>query len=229
MSLLTRLGRLDGRNEQVMIFSAQTQTSASDENVQSIKMLIHRKIVEEITPEEQNIMAANNQDNAVQVDAIIQKYFKRVMENNPYAISLGERNRIVSEIRDEMMGLGPIEPLLKDDSITEIMINGAKKIFVERLGKLQMTNVTFHDDTQLNNVIERILSPIGRRIDESSPLVDARLADGSRVNIIIPPLSIVGPAVTIRKFSKKPFSIENLVNFGTQNGKVPAGVRPGKG
>ena len=225
MSLLTRLGRLDGRNEQVMIFSAQKEDRTTDENVQSIKMLIHRKIVEEITPEEQNIMASNQQDNAVQVDAIIQKYFKRVIENNPYAISLGERNRIVSEIRDEMMGLGPIEPLLKDDSITEIMINGAKKIFVERLGKLQMTNVTFHDDTQLNNVIERILSPIGRRIDESSPLVDARLADGSRVNIIIPPLSIVGPAVTIRKFSKKPFSIENLVNFGTMNSKMAKFLR----
>ena len=218
MSLLTRLGRLDGRNEQVMIFSAQKEDRTTDENVQSIKMLIHRKIVEEITPEEQNIMASNQQDNAVQVDAIIQKYFKRVIENNPYAISLGERNRIVSEIRDEMMGLGPIEPLLKDDSITEIMINGAKKIFVERL-------VTFHDNTQLNNVIERILSPIGRRIDESSPLVDARLADGSRVNIIIPPLSIVGPAVTIRKFSKKPFSIENLVNFGTMNSKMAKFLR----
>ena len=96
MSLLTRLGRLDCRHEQVMIFSAQKEERTTDENVQSIKMLIHRKIVEEITPEEQNIMAANHQDNVVQVDAIIQKYFKRVMENNPYAISLGERNRIIS-------------------------------------------------------------------------------------------------------------------------------------
>ena len=225
MSLLTRLGRLDGRNVQVMIFSAQKEDRTSEENVRNIKLQIHRKIVEEITPEEQSILSINQEGNALQVDAIIQKYYKRVMEDNPYALSLGERNRIVNEIRDEMMGLGPIEPLLKDDSITEIMINGPKKIFVERLGKLQMTNVTFHDNTQLMSIIERILSPLGRRIDESSPLVDARLADGSRVNIIIPPLSIVGPAVTIRKFAKKPFSIDNLVSFGTMNDKMAKFLR----
>lgn len=219
MSLLTRLGRLDGRNEQVMIFSARKEDRTSDENIRSIKLQIHKKIVEEISPEEQ-IILSTNQDNPMQVESIIQKYYKRAMEDNPYAVSLGEQKRIINEIRDEMMGLGPIEPLLKDESITEIMINGPKKIFVERLGKLQMTNVTFHDNTQLMNIVERILSPIGRRIDESSPLVDARLADGSRVNIIIPPLALAGATVTIRKFSKKPFNIDNLIRFGTLSKKM---------
>ena len=127
----------------------------------------------------------------------------------------GERARIVADICDEILGLGPIEPLLKDETITEVMINGPKKIFVERKGKLQLTNVQFHDDAHLMTIIERIVSPLGRRIDEASPLVDARLADGSRVNAIVPPLSLIGPCVTIRKFTKNPLSIDNLVGFGT--------------
>lgn len=225
MSLLTRLGRPDGRNEQVMIFSAQKEDKTNEERIQSLKMQVHHKIVEEVTPEEQIILQNNNEENAQNVEAVIQKYLQIVLEDNPHAISRGNRHQIVEELRDEMMGLGPIEPLRKDDSITEIMINGAKKIFVERLGKLQMTDVKFHDDAQLMNVIERILAPLGRRVDESSPLVDARLMDGSRVNIIIPPLSLVGPAVTIRKFSKRPFSIENLISFGTLSEKMATFLR----
>ena len=225
MSLLTRLGRPDGRNEQVMIFSAQKEDKTNEERMQSVKMQVHHKIVEAVTPEEQIILQNNNEDNAQNVEEIIQKYLDEILESNPHAVSRNHRYKIVEELRDEMMGLGPIEPLRKDDSITEIMINGAKKIFVERLGKLQKTDVTFHDNAQLMNVIERILAPLGRRIDESSPLVDARLMDGSRVNIIIPPLSLVGPAVTIRKFSKRPFSIENLISFGTLNEKMAKFLR----
>ena len=131
------------------------------------------------------------------------------------SIPRGERARIVADICDEILGLGPIEPLLKDETITEVMINGPKQIFVERKGKLQLTNVQFHDDAHLMTIIERIVAPLGRRIDESSPLVDARLADGSRVNAIVPPLSLIGPCVTIRKFTKNPLSIDNLVGFGT--------------
>ena len=138
-----------------------------------------------------------------------------MLAENPFAVPRGERAQLISDIRDEMLGLGPIEPLLKDETITEIMINGPKKIFVEQMGKLHLTKVQFHDETHLNNIIERILTPLGRRVDESSPLVDARLADGSRVNIIVPPLSLIGPCVTIRKFSKTPLSVENLISFGT--------------
>ena len=229
MSLLTRLGRTDGKNLQVMIFSSRKggETNVAEDRAQNLKLMIHRKIVEEITPEEQRIISAKNMsdDDLGLVNDIIDKYFKRVLETNPYAVPLGERTRLVTEIRDEMLGLGPLEPLLKDDTITEIMVNGPKKIFVEKLGKLTLTDVKFQDDQHLMNIIERILTPLGRRIDESSPLVDARLADGSRVNAIIPPLSLVGPAVTIRKFSKKPFSVENLIAFGTMDERMAQFLR----
>lgn len=229
MSLLTRLGRTDGKNLQVMIFSSRKggETNIAEDRTQNLKLMIHRKIVEEITPEEQRILSAKHtsEDDLSSVNDIIDKYFKRVLETNPYAVPLGERTRLVTEIRDEMLGLGPLEPLLKDDTITEIMVNGPKKIFVEKLGKLTLTDVKFQDDQHLMNIIERILTPLGRRIDESSPLVDARLADGSRVNAIIPPLSLVGPAVTIRKFSKKPFSVENLIAFGTMDERMAQFLR----
>ena len=226
MSLLTRLGRLDGKNEQVMIFGAgKTVEKTVDDGVQRLKLEIHKRIVSEISPVEQKALASSSDENAAQVTSIINRYFEMVMNENPYAVPLGEKNRIISEIRDEMLGLGPIEPLLKDDSITEIMINGPKKIFVERLGKLTLTDVQFQDNDHLMNIVERILTPIGRRIDESSPLVDARLKDGSRVNVIIPPLALLGACVTIRKFSKKPFSVENLIAFNTMDERMAMFLR----
>ncbi|HEY7358766.1 MAG TPA: CpaF family protein, partial [Ktedonobacterales bacterium] len=118
-------------------------------------------------------------------------------------------------IAAEILGLGPIEPLLNDDSVTEIMVNGPKQVYVEQGGRLYKTDIHFKDDDHVMRVIDRIISPLGRRCDESSPMVDARLTDGSRVNAIIPPLSLVGPVLTIRKFSKTPFTENNLVHFGT--------------
>ena len=227
MSLLTRLGREEGSNVQVMIFtSGRTIEKTVDDSVQRLKLEIHKRIVSDISPAEQQALAANDSvDNAAQVTGIINRYFDLVMEDSPYSVPLGERNRIVSEIRDEMLGLGPLEPLLKDDSITEIMVNGPKKIFVERLGKLTLTDVQFQDNDHLLNIVERILTPIGRRCDESSPLVDARLKDGSRVNVIIPPLALQGACVTIRKFSKKPFSVENLIAFNTMDERMAMFLR----
>lgn len=227
MSLLARLGRPNAENRQVMIFASygSTEQVSEERSLQKLKLKIHRRIVESMTPEEQHALATAKHENTDQVDAIIGRYFERVLANDPFSVPLGERAHIVAEIRDEMLGLGPIEPLLKDDSITEIMINGPQHIFVERMGKLQLTDVRFHDDAHLMNIIERILTPIGRRIDESSPLVDARLEDGSRVNVIIPPLALMGPCVTIRKFSKKPFSVENLIAFGTLDEKMAIFLR----
>ena len=167
-----------------------------------------------MSDQEQQFLASNSHTRA-EVEELISSYCQRVLDDNPMNVPRGERARIVADICDEILGLGPIEPLLKDESITEVMINGPKKIFVERKGKLQLTNVQFHDDDHLMTIIERIVAPLGRRIDESSPLVDARLADGSRVNAIVPPLSLIGPCVTIRKFTKNPLSIDNLVGFGT--------------
>ncbi len=212
--LLERLGRPAGEPIQQKIIFGRRQAEAKEDNYQELKLAIHRRIVDEMSDQEQQFLASNNHTRA-EVEELISSYCQRVLDDNPMNVPRGERARIVADICDEILGLGPIEPLLKDDSITEVMINGPKKIFVERKGKLQLTNVQFHDDAHLMTIIERIVSPLGRRIDESSPLVDARLADGSRVNAIVPPLSLIGPCVTIRKFSKNPLSIDNLVGFGS--------------
>jgi pilus assembly protein CpaF len=122
---------------------------------------------------------------------------------------------MLEQITDEIIGLGPLEPLLRDESITEVMVNGPRQVYIERSGKLELTNVVFQNDDHVMRIIDRIIAPIGRRVDESSPMVDARLTDGSRVNAIIPPLSLVGPVITIRKFSASPFTTDDLIRFGT--------------
>lgn len=212
--LLERLGRPAGEPIQQKTIFGRRQAEAKEDNYQELKLAIHRRIVDEMSDQEQQFLASNNHTRA-EVEELITSYCQRVLDDNPMNVPRGERARIVADICDEILGLGPIEPLLKDESITEVMINGPKKIFVERKGKLQLTNVQFHDDAHLMTIIERIVSPLGRRVDEASPLVDARLADGSRVNAIVPPLSLIGPCVTIRKFTKNPLSIDNLVGFGT--------------
>lgn len=212
--LLERLGRPAGEPIQQKIIFGRRQAEAKEDNYQELKLAIHRRIVDEMSDQEQQFLTSNNHTRA-EVEELISSYCQRVLDDNPMNVPRGERARIVADICDEILGLGPIEPLLKDETITEVMINGPKKIFVERKGKLQLTNVQFHDDAHLMTIIERIVSPLGRRIDEASPLVDARLSDGSRVNAIVPPLSLIGPCVTIRKFSKNPLSIDNLVGFGS--------------
>ena len=212
--LLERLGRPAGEPIQQKTIFGRRQAEAKEDNYQELKLAIHRRIVDEMSDQEQQFLSSNNHTRA-EVEELISSYCQRVLDDNPMNVPRGERARIVADICDEILGLGPIEPLLKDESITEVMINGPKKIFVERKGKLQLTNVQFHDDAHLMTIIERIVSPLGRRIDEASPLVDARLSDGSRVNAIVPPLSLIGPCVTIRKFTKNPLSIDNLVGFGT--------------
>ena len=126
-----------------------------------------------------------------------------------------ERMACASDIADEILGYGPIEPLLEDPNVTEIMINGPRKVFFEQSGVLQLSGRVFRDDDHIMRIIEKIVVPINRRIDESSPMVDARLPDGSRVNAIIPPLAVDGPTVTIRKFARDPFTVDDLVSFGT--------------
>ena len=130
-------------------------------------------------------------------------------------LSRAERQRLFETIVAEILGYGPIEPLLADDTITEIMVNGAKQVYIERAGKIVKTSLSFESDDHAMRIIDRIVAPLGRRIDESSPYVNARLPDGSRVNAIIPPLAINGPTLTIRKFSRTPLTIENLVEFGS--------------
>jgi pilus assembly protein CpaF len=131
-----------------------------------------------------------------------------------------ERRQLVREITDDILGYGPLEPLLRDDSITEVMVNGADRIYVERNGKIEKAGTTFVDDAHLLRIIDKIVSQVGRRVDEASPMVDARLPDGSRVNAIIPPLSLRGPTLTIRKFSRDPYTMDDLINFTTVTPKA---------
>ena len=131
------------------------------------------------------------------------------------ALNLNERNQLVNDILDELLGLGPLEPLLKDATINDILVNTHSQVFVERFGRLQMTPVQFKDDRHLLRIIDKIVSAVGRRVDESSPMVDARLADGSRVNAMIPPIAVDGPLLSIRKFAKIPIDMSKLIELGT--------------
>ncbi len=197
-------------------FAGRRALTSNNNVMQELKLAVHRRIVDEMTPEEQQVLV-RGEEARDQIKNIISVYSNRELSEGTYALSRGERIQLIDDISNELLGLGPLEPLLQNDAITEIMVNGPNQIFVEKKGKLELTDVHFYDNAHLMNIIERILTPLGRRVDESSPLVDARLADGSRVNIIIPPLSLVGPTITIRKFSKKALSIHDLVGFGTLN------------
>lgn len=141
--------------------------------------------------------------------------FDQILNEERIILSKPERMRLFDQIAAEILGFGPMQPLLEDDTITEIMVNGFKNIYIERSGKIFRVPITFEDDDHVMRIIERIVAPLGRRVDESSPYVDARLPDGSRVNAVIPPVSLVGPVLTIRKFSKNPIQMDKLIEFGT--------------
>ena len=149
------------------------------------------------------------------VRATIQELFDQVLAEENIVLTRPERHRLFEQIAAEILGFGPLQPLLEDETITEVMVNGAKNIYIERAGKIIRMPMTFESDEHVMRIIDRIVAPLGRRIDESSPYVDARLPDGSRVNAVIPPISLVGPVLTIRKFFKIPLTIDQLIQFGT--------------
>lgn len=149
------------------------------------------------------------------VRATIQELFEQILTEENIVLSRQEKHRLFEQIVAEILGFGPLQSLLEDDTITEVMVNGAKNIYIERNGKIHRVPVSFESDEHVMRIIDRIVAPLGRRIDESSPYVDARLKDGSRVNAVIPPISLVGPVLTIRKFFKNPITIEQLIEFGT--------------
>lgn len=175
-----------------------------------VKQKIHQAIVAEVKPE-----LLSDAAHEEELRTMIMEIANRIMGESGLLITRQDKQRIASELTDEVMGFGPITPLLNDDDVTEVMVNGPSHVYVERKGKLELTGVTFRDNEHVLQVIEKIVAPLGRRIDESSPMVDARLPDGSRVNAIIPPLAINGPSLTIRKFSRDPLQVEDLINFGT--------------
>ncbi|GAA0465578.1 CpaF family protein [Alkalibacillus silvisoli] len=152
----------------------------------------------------------------------IEQLVSQFMSEEKVIIPRQDKDLLITRILDESVGFGPLEPLINDDTITEILINGYDEVFVERFGKLEKSQVSFRDDDHVRHVIDRIVAPIGRRIDESSPMVDARLPDGSRVNAVISPVSLHGTLVSIRKFRKEPFQMNDLINFNTVNSQMAA-------
>jgi pilus assembly protein CpaF len=198
----SRLSSLQARRVSAPITSPQAGSYFD------LKTRVQNKLLAEIDPS----MDATKTD---EVRRTIQDLFEQILAEENIVLSRPERARLFEQIAAEILGLGPLQALLEDDTITEIMVNGPKNIYIERKGKLHRVPITFESNDHVMRIIDRIVAPLGRRIDESSPYVDARLQDGSRVNAVIPPISLVGPVLTIRKFSKNPISIEQMIQFGS--------------
>ncbi|MEO1751622.1 CpaF family protein [Thiofaba sp. EF100] len=179
----------------------------STPQMQEIKGRIHRRLLDRL-----NLKIIDQLEAGV-VRAQIGDIVRDLLDEESIPLNASERARLIAEIQDEVLGLGPLEPLLADPSVSDILVNTYKQVYVERRGKLEKTNVVFQSDDHLLRIIDKIASGVGRRIDESSPMVDARLADGSRVNAIIPPAAVDGPILSIRKFSVDPYIMKDLVGF----------------
>ena len=179
-----------------------------------LKTRVHHACIAKLGPE--LFSAQTNEDLSERVLRAVTEQL--ALDRTP--LTREERRQVVREITDDILGYGPLEPFLRDDSVSEVMVNGPDRIYVERSGKLEATSSNFVDDAHLLRIIDKIVSQIGRRIDESSPMVDARLPDGSRVNAIIPPLSLRGPVLTIRKFSRDPYTMDDLIQFGSISAKA---------
>ncbi len=183
---------------------------------EDLKMKIHSDVVSTLEVERIKISDNPQENQAVRkkVDSIINKLLQK---KDSAQLTREQRIKFINELLDEIMGLGPLEELMRDPAVTEIMVNAPEKVYIERAGKIILTKYKFRDEEQIMQVMKRIVAPLGRRIDESVPLVDARLKDGSRVNAIIPPLAVSGPTLTIRRFSQKPFTDEELIKKGSVN------------
>jgi pilus assembly protein CpaF len=168
---------------------------------------VQQRLLAEMNPNAQNGRPTDTR-------RVLERIFAEVIGEEDLPLSRVEQEEMLGQVQADILGLGPLEPLLRDESVTEVLVNGPNLVFVERRGRLEESDVHFANNEDVMRVIERIVAPLGRRIDESSPMVDARLADGSRVNVIIPPLSLMGPCISIRKFAKKALSVADLVQFG---------------
>lgn len=210
MSLLKRLERekvsLEGAESQ----EKQATSTAKLDPFRELKIKIHKQVIEELEKGEKGD-DFDDAKLAKQIEELVQP----IIDREAGFISRADRTKIISEIIDEVLGFGPINPLIHDPTVSEIMVNGPNQVYIERSGKLVLSDIVFRDNEHVLHIIEKIVAPIGRRIDESMPMVDARLPDGSRVNAIIPPLALRGPSITIRKFSKDPLKIEDLIRFGS--------------
>ena len=188
------------------------RSSVRHDDFVDLKFRIHERLIRELDPAK--LSAREERD---RIRRGVEEAAETMLVQEGVRLARSERAVLVAEVADEVLGYGPLEPLLQDPTITEIMVNRPDRVYYERDGIIYVSDKVFKDDAHIMRIIERIVAPLGRRIDESSPMVDARLPDGSRVNCIIPPLAVHGPSVTIRKFSRDPYTAENLVSFGTMN------------
>ncbi len=198
----SRLGTLEARRV------SPPRKDAQDETYADLKVRVQNRLLAELDP-------SIDVSEVEKVRVTIRDLFEQILSEESIVLSRQEKHRLFEQIAAEILGFGPLQPLLEDNDITEVMVNGAKSVYFEKIGKIHRAPITFESDEHVMRIIDRIVAPLGRRIDESSPYVDARLPDGSRVNAVIPPISLVGPCLTIRKFSKDPFTVEQLIDFGT--------------
>ncbi len=206
MSLRARLalsGGLDAQKEQ------DRPDAAHEKAMHDFKARVHYQVIDRMD------LSVLTGTPGRQAEKELETAIRLVMDDEPDPLSAAERDTLVREIKNEVLGLGPLEPLLADPTINDILVNGSQKVYVERRGRLEKVSVRFRDDQHLLKIIDKIATSVGRRIDESSPMVDARLADGSRVNAVIPPLALDGPSLSIRKFAVDPLKVDDLIRIGT--------------
>jgi pilus assembly protein CpaF len=200
--------------EELRVVTGDAGAFTSRDKHTELKVELHQRLLDLI-----NLSALDNMSR-MQIESEVGDIVYEELAKQNQALNNAERKQLVGDVLDELLGLGPIEPLIKDPTITDILINGSSRVYVERYGVLEPTPVRFKDEKHLFRIIQKIVSAVGRRIDESSPMVDARLADGSRVNAIVPPLAIDGASMSIRKFARVPISMDRLIEIGS----VPAAV-----
>lgn len=188
----------------------KSPTSQRDKVLEELREKLHQFVIQELGP-----VLDDKRISEVELRRQVHEALMRALAKEEAALSATEKAELMADVTDDVLGYGPVDRFLKDDTVTEVMVNGPSRIFVERSGKIERTDARFVDEAHLRRIVDKIVSQVGRRVDESTPMVDARLPDGSRVNAIIHPLAIGGPYLTIRKFAADPYSVEDLINFGT--------------
>ncbi|WCO69065.1 CpaF family protein [Iamia majanohamensis] len=204
--------RLHEANPQAAGFNAATAVKRRDPVIDELRQKIHHHLIDELGP-----ILYDKRLSEDDLRRRVHEQLHAALAQERAPLSAADKAQLIQDVSDDILGYGPIDRLLRTDDITEVMVNGPDMVFVEKAGKVEKTNATFVDDQHLRRIIDKIVAQVGRRIDEASPLCDARLPDGSRVNAVIHPLAIGGPFLTIRKFSKDPFQIDDLIRFGTLN------------
>lgn len=193
----------------------RTPLSARTSALEEMRQKMHQYVIAELGP-----TLYDQRISETELRRQVHEVLHKAIAQERAALTSVERTRLMQDVSDDVLGYGPIERFLKDPSVTEVMVNGPTDVYIERNGRLEPTKIAFADETHLRRIIDKIVSQVGRRVDESTPMVDARLPDGSRVNVVIPPLAIGGPFMTVRKFSADPYTVDDLITFGTLSAPV---------